>query len=299
MSHPGRGTRVTVIVAGVVMLAIAAGTAVAVIAEERPGGLLMIALLFGFIGCAVIMPQWRETGIRFTSSLVSGETGPRERRRPPEDTEVERPVGEELDDEEELTQLEASFDNVEHDIIHELVGAQDPDTVWRLVRRAMEQNEFGRARAICDAALDEYGDHPKFLITSGYLARQAGDVAKAIREQEKAIDASDVEGEFREQYYVASSNLAYYLALQRHNRDRALEVGRRAAKVADEFDDRDSFAINHAYARLRFARDSDELTDAVKHLAALHDRDLSAAEIREVNRYIREGLDQMEEAAAG
>ena len=95
-----------------------------------------------------------------------------------------------------------------------------------------------------------------------------------------------------ERYQVALTNLTFYLATRGRpkDRERALGIGAEVAKRVDDFENRDSFMINYAFARLVYADSPQELDQAIAYLAKTLERKLSELEREEVMKYMGMGL---------
>lgn len=180
-------------------------------------------------------------------------------------------------------------------VLEGLRGVGDPLAYWSIAIALMEREDYGSAGLVLDAALERYPDHPKLLISAGYLWARQNEQSKAIQAAKRAIAGARDRDEYREQYYLAHANLCYYLAERGEPRDRAgaLEAGRLASEHADEFANRDSFKINYGFAQVRFASSRDELVGGLAFLLELHRRTLSPQHRGEVNQYLQLGLGKL------
>lgn len=179
--------------------------------------------------------------------------------------------------------------------LDDVASIDDAEVVWRMALHAAEQENLKRAQQIIKAALEHHSSDPRLLITAGVVWRRLGNEEKGREYTEQAIQAAEGRPEFREQYYLAKSNLSYQLALEKSDKDKALRAGQEAARHADEFEERDSFLINYAYALMRFASDTDELLEALDFLVNVAGRDLSDEEREEVFKYIEAGNEKLSE----
>lgn len=167
------------------------------------------------------------------------------------------------------------------------------DILFDLAVRARAKQNLYEAKLILDAALEQHPEHPKLLIFSGWIWAKLGDADSAIRAYEKAASAAKDQEEWREQFYLANSNLAFRLAKLGRNKERCLSLAELAADHADEFENRDSFLINYGYAQMRFAETREELVGSVQYLTELLSRNLQPEEVLEVNRYVEENLKKL------
>jgi hypothetical protein len=181
-------------------------------------------------------------------------------------------------------------------VIRELMDKEDVMVLWRLAVTKTEKGETLYARRIVDIALEKHRDHPRLLVLSGWLNRQADNIALAIEQSEAAIRAADAKPEFAEVLYVAQSNLAFALALRAELRDktRALQCAKAAADQFSNFANRHSWLINFGYSQYRFASSQEEIIGAIEYLTKIAKReDLEAGERTEVAKYLSEATEQL------
>lgn len=248
-----------------------------------------MSILFTFIlilaGTCSLIPEWRESFPNMFKSLINRFKGQKEEEDWKSPSTVENPSEGEIEDDYS---------------VKELAKNQDPEILWKIARKEMEKGEIKVAREILDGALEQHEDFTKLYVTSGYnwwcLEGYDENIPEAISDTEKALKKFEEEGEEgSEQYYLACSNLTYFLANKDrdHQKEKALELGEEAAEHVDEFENRDSFVINYGYARITFSESFDEMINALKYLVDLHQRDLAKEEREEINDYIREGLEEI------
>lgn len=180
-------------------------------------------------------------------------------------------------------------------VLEGLKDVDDPLAYWSIAVNLMRRQDYGSAGVVIEAALERHPDHPKLLISAGYLWARQSDYSKAIQAAKRAAAGAKDREDFREQYYLANANLCYYLAERADARDRtsALEAGRLASDHADEFSSRDSFKINYGFAQVRFASSREEVVQAVSFLLDLHRRDLNPQQRVEVNQYLQLGFGKL------
>ena len=266
-----------------------------------------LAFLFcGFSGCALV-PAWR-AGVgkaveRLSMKLPWGwrvQAGLDHAAQATAELPIEKepPIPHDKEARGRLQVFLSSIDPTEQ--VQELAGEQEHDTLFEAARTARRRRDYHLARIIIDAALNVFVDDPKFLILSGYLSSQLGEKREAISEYEKAAEVAYPGGPYREQHFLALANVSYALASigDPRDRERALQAGKAAADHVDEFENRDSFAINYGYALYRYARTAAEYIRAFRYLSRLEDRSLSAEEVEEVRDYMRELMNRMQEAVA-
>jgi tetratricopeptide (TPR) repeat protein len=178
-----------------------------------------------------------------------------------------------------------------------LKNVDDPLTYWAVFIGLVENEDYGSARAVIEAALERFPRHPKLLISAGYMWARLKDVSKAIELARQAVEIARGQEEHREQFYVAHANLCYYLAGRGEARDRAeaLAAGKLASDHADEFTSRHSFKINYGFAQVQFAAARAELADAIVFLARMVTEPLTRADRDEVDQYLQQGVQKLKE----
>jgi hypothetical protein len=158
-----------------------------------------------------------------------------------------------------------------------------------------QRQDYGSASRVIEAALERYPDHPKLLISAGFLWARQKEFSKAIQAAKRAVIGAKDRQEFREQYFLANANLCYYLAERADPKDgaAALQAGKLASDHADEFSNRSSFKINYGFALVRFASSREEMVSGVAFLLELHRREMNAGQRQEVNQYLQFGLGKL------
>lgn len=177
-------------------------------------------------------------------------------------------------------------------VLAALKHTDDPLAYWSVAVDLTLRQDYGSAATVIDSALERYPEHPKLLISAGYMWARQKELSRAIEAAKRAVAGARDRAEFREQFFLANANLCYYLAERADSRDRAsaLEAGKLASDHADEFSNRASFRINYGFALIRFASSRDDLVAGVAYLLDLHRRDLKDEERAEVNQYLQLGM---------
>lgn len=263
--------------------------------EHWAAGMALLILC----GLAAI-PEWRDS---FGSSLrrvrvaffpgTSLETGDGSREatalqhaeKPPESV-LPKPVAQ---------QLPVPGAVITANVLESLKAIDDALAHWQFAVDLIEKANFGSARDVLESAIERWPDHPKLLISAGYVSARLDDLPKAIEAARRAVAGARDKQEFREQYYVANANLCFYLAKRGNLKDKttALEAGKLASDHADAFANRHSFKINYGYGLVQFAVTREELVAAAVFLAELRNRRLSDTEKAEVNRYLQTAVGRL------
>lgn len=266
---------------------------------------LLGAMFLSLTATALFVPRWRynlTSHYRSAADFVRSWFGYEPRRTNRGSGSSTPPV--------EKPAQEGTTEEQSENALVEMGRNQEVRETWNTARGFIEEGKLGMARALLDGAKDHQESFIPVLVTSGYcwwvMGGEADNIRDSIRETREAIrrfekqyslpcveDTQELPEEFHEQYFVANSNLSYYLAYDRTDPETALEAGRTAEEGLESYPDRDSFVINYAYARMRFAEGKEELIQAIVYLANIHlERDLAEEDVEEVNSYVREGLEE-------